>query len=266
MPKSAVRVLDIFELLAECPQGLTFTEIRERLRIPKSSLNALLKVVSSRGYIVPDGENRYMPGVKLIELSKVEVGARDLVELADRTMRVMRDLTLETVNLATRDKGDIVFIHKKLAPSPLRYDSPVGMRLPAYVTATGKAILATLSDEQVEELYPRKVLVGFAPGSLRTLDELHADLQMARRRGFATDHEEGLVGVCAVACPIQNASRNAVAGISIAFPKARASDEAERKFSEMVIAGAQIISAKLGYHIGSELLTNDSLREIWAGK
>jgi IclR family KDG regulon transcriptional repressor len=263
MPKSAVRVLDIFELFAECPQGLTFTEIRERLGIPKSSLNALLSVISSRGYIVRDGENRYTPGLKLIELSKVEVGARDLVELADQTMRVMRDLTMETVNLATMDQGDLVFIHKKLAPSPLRYDSPVGMRLPAYVTAIGKAILSTFSDEQVDALYQQKGLIGFAPGSLRTLDELHADLQRTRGRGFATDHEEGMVGVHAVACPIQDASGRAVAGISIAFPKARTSDEAERKFSEMVKAGAQIISGKLGYRRGNELFTNDSLREIW---
>lgn len=266
MPKSADRVLDIFELFAECPQGLTFTEIREQLGIPKSSLNALLNVVSSRGYIVRDGENRYLPGIKLMELSKLEVGARDLVELADRTMSVIRDLTMETVNLATMDQGDIVFIHKKLAASPLRYDSPVGMRLPAYVTAIGKAILSTLGDEQVDNLYRQKGLVGFAPKSLRSLDELHVDLQRTRVRGFATDHEEGMVGVHAVACPIQNVTGAAVAGISIAFPKARASAESERKFSEMVEAGAQIISAKLGYRRGDDLLTNDSLIEIWKDK
>jgi len=265
MPKSAKRVLDIFELLACFPEGLTFTEIQERLGFPKSSLSALLQVLASRSYVETDSANRYTLGMRLMELSNVHLGTRDLIEVVEPTMRIIRDLTGETVNLATLDGGDVVFLHKKLAASALRYDTAVGSRMPAYLTSVGKAMISILSDNEIDALFSHDGLVTYTPNSLRTAYALKAELREIRQKGFATDHEEGLLGVCAVGSPIQDGSGRVVAGLSVAYPKTRGSDEIERKLAEIVKAGARIVSAKLGHASGDQALSSDSLKDIWAG-
>jgi IclR family KDG regulon transcriptional repressor len=265
MPKSAVRVLDIFELLACFPNGLTFTQIQERLGFPKSSLSALLQVLEARSYVETDSANRYKLGLRLMELGNVHVGTRDLIEVVEPTMRIIRDLTGETVNLAILDGGDVVFLHKKLAASALRYDTAVGSRMPAYLTSVGKAMISTLSDNEIDGLFSHEGLVTYTPNSLPNVSALKAELREIRRKGFATDHEEGLLGVCAVGSPIRDGSGHVVAGLSIAYPKARGSDEIERKLAEIVNAGALIISASLGYASGSQAIGNHSLKDIWAG-
>jgi len=211
IPKSAKRVLDIIELLACFPEGLTFSEICERLGLPKSSLNALLQVLTSRGYVELDSTNRYVLGIKLMELSNVHVDTRDLVEVAEPTMRLIRDLTHETVNLATLDGVDVIFLHKKLAVSALRYDTAVGSRMPAHASSVGKAMLSTFTDEEIHAFYPQDGLIGFGPNCLRTVEALITQLQEGRQAGFATDHEEGLVGVHAVGSPIRDRTGQATA-------------------------------------------------------
>lgn len=240
-------------------------EIHERLGIPKASLSGLLKVLVARRYLELNGANRYMPSIRLMALGSIHLGTRDLVELAEPTMEVIRDITLETVNLATLDGGDVVFVYKKVTRARLRYDVPVGWRMPAYGSSVGKAMLSTLGDEEIESFYPQGDLVGLGPNSLRTVEALKVQLQEIRLAGFATDHEEGLVGVHAVGSPILDTSRRAVAGLSVAFPKARYTKEFERKLAALVKTGARIISARLGYDTGEPLLNSEGLKEIWAG-
>jgi len=95
-----------------------------------------------------------------------------------------------------------------------------GQRLPAYCTATGKAFLANLPEEQVQKILSSG-LTRYTENTLLVLEDLKADLDQSRRRGFAISEQEYEKDINAVAAPILSADGYPIAAIAIAGPSFR---------------------------------------------
>ncbi len=246
--KSADRALQILELLSSERSGLTFAEICARMTLPKSSAHALLLTMTARGFLEQDGTTqRYGIGLRVWELAQHVGGGRaDLAGLADPYLTRARDDLNEVVQLAVLDGTDNVYIARKDANQSLTLASQVGVRLPAHATGLGKALLAGLPLAEVERRYTGYHFVAFTPRTVRSLDELVADLADVRARGYATDQAEYTDGVSCTAMPIRDSQRQVVAAVSVSVPVVRLTPALGERIHQALRDAAVDLSARLG--------------------
>ena len=221
--KSALRVLDIFELLAKHPDGISLSAIAAELHIPKSSAHGLLATLLSRGYLRAGRHDRtYRLGVRLFELGSAYMSGADLLADGQEVVRELARACDETVHLAILTGDEVLYIAKEEGTNTIRMASAMGRRFPAHGTGVGKMLLAGLPAAELDQLYPPKQPL--KPITLHTITDpllFRQELAETRRRGYATDLEESTPGLCCIAAPIFNSEGAVVAAVSVSVPSVR---------------------------------------------
>jgi DNA-binding IclR family transcriptional regulator len=216
--KSAARVLDIFELLSSEPDPLSVAEIAAKLGIARSSAHALVHTLAGRGYLRHDSpdQKRFTLGVRLVQLG---LSVTDRLELRTAARGVLERLVAawhETALLAAADSGDLVYVDKVVSDRfGFRTDPRVNARRPLHAHSLGKALLAAAGDELVDAMVDGNKLERFTEFTIADAGELRQDLRRTRERGYATDEQEAVLGVCCVGAPIRDHTGRPVAAISM---------------------------------------------------
>jgi DNA-binding IclR family transcriptional regulator len=245
--KSAGRALDIIEGLAAAPDGLAFTDLARRQAIPKSSLHALLAVLTDRGYVELDADRRlYALGIKAWEVGQAWRAQGSLVARAIPVMERTVDAINETVQLAVLDGIENVYLAKVDCSHPVRLQSEVGKRLYAHATGLGKALLASRSDDDLAERYAGIPFPRVESSPIASLPELLAALRMVRERGFAVDDQEYTPGLRCVAVPVYDVDHRVTAALSAAIPLMRAGSDQLATALRAIAAASIEISRALG--------------------
>jgi DNA-binding IclR family transcriptional regulator len=186
----------ILDLLAENPgQVAGPSELARRLGLPKSSIANICNALADLGLVRRIGTG-FALGRKLAELGGAYLASVDLVQEFYEEASLLPTASEETVQLAVLDGLEMTYLARHDGRQPVRLTSQIGRRLPASVTATGKAALASLADEDLDA---RLALVRELPvltsRSLGTVGALRAELNVVRERGYAMDDEETVEGV-----------------------------------------------------------------------
>jgi IclR family transcriptional regulator, KDG regulon repressor len=243
--KSAVRTLDIFELLASEPQGLTVSEISDKLGMARSSTHGLVRTLHARGYLMQDGGQRFHLGARLIQLGLNVVDRLELRASARLPLERLVEATHDTALLVVPEHGDLLFVDKVLSDArDVRTDPRVSSRSPLHCSSLGKALLAALDDQSVLDVLDVVGLEGMTEFSIVDRDELLADLARTRERGYAVDEQEALLGVFCVGAPVRDHTGRAIAAISLSTIKDFFAPEAT---GPQVSAAAVEISRAMGW-------------------
>lgn len=250
--KSALRVLDIFELLALHPDGLTLSEVAAQLDIPKSSAHGLLGTLLSRGYLRAGRQGRtYRLGVRLFELGSGYMAGTDLMTDGQEIVRELAHACDETVHLAILTGDEVLYIAKEEGAHTVRMVSAIGKRFPAYGTGVGKMLLAALAPAELDALYPPdRPLAPITPSTITDPAAFRQQLAESRRRGYATDFEESTPGLCCIAAPVFDSNGTEVAAISVSVPSVRFTPERQNSLRQHVQESAARLSRILGWTAG----------------
>lgn len=215
--ESAVRVLAVLRALAAAPTPQPAETLARSLGIPRASLYRLLRAMSDEGFVThfPE-ERRWGLGIATLELGSAYLRADPLARLSRPLLSELVDATGGTVHLAVLHGNETLYL---LVERPRRGDLLVtgeGVRLPAHLTATGRAMLAHLSPSQLRALYPRRLVLREDAGP-RTLRELREELESERARGWSS--EQGLVspGFASVAAAVFDASGFPTAAVGVTY-------------------------------------------------
>jgi IclR family transcriptional regulator, KDG regulon repressor len=239
--------MDVIELLTREQEGLTFVEITAELGWPKSSSHALLQTMTRRGYLsLDEATRRFTLGLRVWEAGQAYNLYDDLVRQARPIMERMVDELDEITQLAIRDGRYNVYLAKVDCRQPMQLISSVGRRLPCYATGLGKALLAELSDAEIDRLYPDPSLPRFTPSTISDVDTLKSVLAEVRQRGYATDNEEYTRGLRCVAVPLRGRGGETLAALSCSIPTARAEAAKVDRALHLLQAAADDISVRLG--------------------
>ncbi len=247
--KSALRVLDIFELLAHRPDGLSLSEISNELDIPKSSAHGLINTLLNRGYLREGRQDRtYRLGARLFELGSGYMAGTDLITDGQEVVSETARACDETVHLAILDEDEVLYVAKEEGTNTIRMVSAVGKRFPAYGTGVGKMMLSALSAEELDRLYPPdKPMESITAGTITDPTAFRRELAEIRSRGYATDYEESTPGLSCIAAPVFDSEDRIVAAISVSVPTVRFTDERQAELRALVQQGAGRLSRILGY-------------------
>jgi IclR family transcriptional regulator, blcABC operon repressor len=216
----------ILDLLAENGgEAAGPSELARRLGLPKSSIANICNALADIGLVRRVGTG-FALGRKLAELGGAYLASVDLVQEFYEAAQLLPVGSEETVQLAVLDGLEMTYLARHDGRQPVRLTSQIGRRLPATVTATGKAALASLAeDELADRLGGADSLPTFTPNSIGTVEALRADLVAVRERGYSMDDEETVEGVVCfgVMIPGRRPGEGPYAA-SITLLKARATD------------------------------------------
>lgn len=242
--KALVKGLDLLEVLAGDRREFTLTELARALEFPKPTAHRIVKVLEARGYLERDpATHAYRLGLKVWQLGYRVVNQFRLRGVARPFLEQLARETEEHVNLTVLDGQDSVFIDIIESLKPIRPYTYVGGRVPAYCSATGKAMLAWERKEVVEAVI-RKGLKPFTERTIVKADQLRDGLRRIRILGYAVNREEWREDVCGLAAPIWNHENKVVGSVSITTPASRFDEKA---FRPRVIAAARGISRAMGW-------------------
>jgi DNA-binding IclR family transcriptional regulator len=152
----------------------------------------------------------------------------------------------QSTNLGVLDDGQVIHVVVVAAPSPLRYDAYVGMRADVHSTGLGKALLAGLPPAEVESFLRERPLPRRTPKTIADLGALRAALEDVRRRGYALDDEETLLGLRCVAAPVKAPDGETVAAVSASGPRMDFEGERLGEIIAAVRGAAEAVSRRLG--------------------
>ncbi len=246
--KSADRTLAILELLTEHRDGLTLTEIQRLLELPKSSTYTLLVTMATRGFLEQDAETRrFRVGIRLWQAGQSYVAVADLERVALPYMEALRDGLNETVQLATLDGVDNVYIAKVDADQQLRLASRVGVRLPAHATAIGKgAAQPAVRRGDHRDGSPGWSSPPYTPNTITSSPALLTAIHEVRANGYATDYSEYTPEVFCVAAPFSGHRGGGRAAVSVSVPEARRTPEVLTRIIDGVRSTVHQLSLRTG--------------------
>lgn len=245
---AVTRAVAILDLIAAEGEPMGISKIARRLGLPKSSVANICTALVDTG-LLRNQDAGLQLGLHLAQLGSSYLASVDQVGLFHECCNLLVSGKNDTVQLALLGDGiDVVYLAKREGVYPVRLASTPGRSLPANCTATGKAMLATLDDQDVQErLRMAAPLPRLTVNSIVAEEELLHELDLIRTRGYALDREEVIEGVVCigVAIPRQSATDQLLA-VSITLLKPRASARHLRELADELHAVTRQIALGLG--------------------
>ncbi|MEV1170686.1 IclR family transcriptional regulator [Nonomuraea sp. NPDC049784] len=248
---NALRVLE--EVAARQPAGVA--ELARATGIPKSSVQRALRTLQVAGWIRPagGGVTRWAVTTKALYVGRHAAGDLSLRDVAVPVMEDLRRRIDETIHLTIPEGDRVVLIERLETSKPVRIVLPLGHSLPLHASAHGKAVLAASPEAVVEQLIADG-LPRYTDTTITDPDELLAELEKIRERGYSTNSGEWRSDVSAVAAAVRDDSGQPVASISINVPTSRMADESQSAYGALVRDAAAMVGAALGdAHEGTSL-------------
>ena len=211
--------------LAECPQGLSLSEVAHRVQLPTSTAHRLLTTLQNERYVRFESErSAWLIGVQAFQVGSTFVRSRDMVAMARPYMRRLMEESGETVNLAISDRTEVVYLAQVECHKMMRAIAGPGGRAHMHCSGVGKALLAHASPSDVTDIIQSKGLARETPKTISRPDAMKAELSLTRERGYAIDDEENAIGLRCVAGVIFDEHAEPLAGLSVSGPMARLTD------------------------------------------
>jgi len=243
---AASRALKVLKFLATQPDPVPLDRIARAVGLPRSTAYHLVNAMIEEGFVTHIAEERrFCLGVAAFEVGSGFSRQEPLQRLARRHLAGLVDRVGQSAHLAVPHGRDVLYVVEERAPGRPPLVTDVGVRLPAYLTASGRAILAALPPAQVRALYPdRSAFVerhGRGPTSLSALRTMLAE---TRQRGHAIEEGEVTPGMSSVGAAVLDHNAVPLAGIAVTYPGDDEPDVA--KLVREVTSTAAAVSRRIG--------------------
>ena len=228
-------------------RGMGLVQLSKGVQLNKSTVHRLVSVMVRHGFLRQDPETeRYRLGLVLAELGQLCLADMEVRREAHPYLNQLMATLCETVHLGILDEGQVVYIDKCEYQGTIRLSSRVGSRVPAHSSSLGKAILAYLTEQQVNRVIER----GLVPRTSNTITDprrFRDELLAVRVRGYAVDNEENRESIRCVAAPILDHQGGPIAAISIAGLATSITEQRVPEIGRLVKDAAEQVSRRMGF-------------------
>lgn len=245
---AAEQVLAILRYLARQSGPAAAVAIARDLELPRSTTYHLLATLVEQGFVVhlPE-ERRFGLGVTSYELGTGYTRQAPLQRLARVPLASLVDRVGHNAHLAVLHGREVIYVIEERAPGRPPLVTDVGVRLPAQLTASGRAMLAALPTAQVRALFPDAgAFVSRNETGPRSASALRQLLQQVRRQGHADEDGEVTEGFSSVAVAVLDHARHPVASVAITFPADEVGAPRREYLATHVARTAAAISRRIG--------------------
>jgi len=247
MNYSVAKAFAILEYLAAAEVSRDLGVISSALSMNKSTVYRFLSTLSNLGYIDQEPDTgRYALGSKVVWLASSYLDSLDFRVLARPYLEKLVADTRETVHLAILDDFEVVYVDKVDGLQPVKMASRVGNRMPAHSTGLGKALLASLDENEWPDYVLKKGLKKYTPNTIGEPEALYEHLRDIRLRGYSIDNSENEDGIRCVAVPVLDYSGKTIAAISVSGWSLTMTPERDEQLAALARDTSQVITERLG--------------------
>lgn len=240
--RAVERALDVLLCFTKQTPELTMTQIADQVGIHKSTAHRLLATLENKRFVQRDHDTgMYQLGIRLFQMAYLTLEHNDLRRLAIPFMHHLCEKYEENIDLAVLDDTDVVYVNIIEGPQRVKLAAAIGQRLPAFATASGKAILGFMPEERVHRILDRG-MPKFTPHTPQSQNGLLENLHAVRELGYAISEQEFEEQINAVAAPIFDLENQPIASIAVAGPAYRLTRERLIEIGPGLIATAREIT------------------------
>ncbi|NQV98309.1 MAG: IclR family transcriptional regulator [Rhodospirillales bacterium] len=245
--KSAMRVIEVLDLLGRWRGDRSHNQIAEELNIPKSSLSQLLKTLVQREYLTYLPESRtYALGPAIDKLAAQARRTRDLAEVAQPVLEWLSETTSESIALNYMNGDSHEVVATILSPRRIVAHLRLGEKAPLHATSGGQVILAHLTTAQQESYLKRADYQRFARNSLMDAAAVRNKLARIAADGFAVVVEEFTPGIGGIARPVFGPNRVPLASLSVTVPVDRFNSDFQEQANRSLARAVTSLSHRAG--------------------
>ncbi|WP_085905052.1 IclR family transcriptional regulator [Kiloniella majae] len=216
------KALVVLDLVSHQERPVRFNDLLEISPYPKATLYRLLQTLTVQGMLSFDSDNQtYSLGMRLVRLAHNAWRQSSLAPIARPYLDELSKEIKETIHLAQLDRGNVLYVDKRNAAIPVEMFSQAGKTGPGYCTGVGKAMMAFLAEDILDDAIKRQAFAKHTANTILTDADLRAELMSIREAGISYDREEHEPGIICIAAPILSASGRPMGAISITTTTAK---------------------------------------------
>lgn len=247
--QSAERIFQVMEVLADNGE-MGLMDLSAALGLHKSTVHRLLMSLIYMGYAKQnEATQKYMLSYKIVNMASKVLDRTDVLQVAQPYMERLSDLSGEAVHLVQREDNNILYIYKIEAKvGTIRMVSHVGMVHPMYCSGVGKAIMATLPEDEVQKIWNESIIEKKTDKTITDYAMMQEVLEEVRKNGYALDEEENEKGVRCIAACLYGHQKEVKYAFSISGPTSRMTKERVKELSVDVLKVQEELSRELGHY------------------
>lgn len=225
----------------------TVTELASELDMPKSTAHIHLKTMADAGYLARE-QGKYKLSLHFLEHGISTRRRFDIYDVAAPEIEELAEETQEVASLGVEERGKRVLLYKHEATDAVYDNAQTGEFTNMHWVSLGKAMLAHLPQERVDEIIDTHGLPKATPQTITDREALQEELEQVREQGYALEDEERRANIRAVSVPILYDGHPA-GSIAVSGPKTRLSyDRIEDELLEAIRGKADVIELKLKHY------------------
>ena len=200
--------------------GARVSEVAGDLDLAKSTVYRHLTTLVEQEWAAKEGDI-YHVGLRFVEIGEHARTRKKGYQMAGKKVEELAAETDERAQFIVEEHGEGVYIYRGIGSHAVRTDSGIGKRVPLHAISAGKAILARMSEEKVDQILDRQGLPSLTPNTITTREKLFDEFESIRKQGYSVNNEENIEGLCAVGVPIKNKDGSALGALSVSGPTRR---------------------------------------------
>ena len=235
----------ILDLLAKSNESMGVSEITRALAYNKSTVFNIAHTLADLEILKQAPDNKFSLGIKFYLLGRASRIGSEIISTIHPYLELINQKTNLSVFLGVRSDLHAIIVDKVDAAFDIKISSEVGMRLPLLAGAGGKAMLSQMSDREIERILSKNGLQRYTRYTIVDKTKYEKMLKRTRQDGFATDNEEYIEGIRALAVPLninRGTSQFAIWAVGL---KSQIADEAIEAYSELLKKYAGEIEIRL---------------------
>jgi len=244
--RTAETMFDIVQRLVD-DDGASLAELASELDYAKSTVHRHLHTLEELGYVV-HRDDGYHVGLRFLEVGVTARSSYRGYDLVRRKVEEIAEVTGERAQFFVEEHGKVVYLSRAVGNQAVRTDPGIGSRIPLYAASAGKAILAELPEPELSDMFER---MSFDPVTEHTItdpEELRAEIEAGRERGYYFNREESLRGTHAVGVAICGPDGDVIGGISLTGPSHRLNGERlESDLPDLLLGAANELELNIAH-------------------
>lgn len=204
--------------------GAGVTELADEYDLSKSTVHRHLNTLRHHEFVFKEGET-YRLGLRFLEVGGYVRARSEMYEVVRPKVRQLAEDTSELIQFIVEDHGYGIFVFREQGSKGVETEARIGKRVHLNHLSAGKAILAHLPEEKVNEIIERRGLPSKTQHTITDEAELFDELDAIRDQGYAFDMGEHIEGLWAVGAPVHTPDGDVLGALSIAGPTHRMKGE-----------------------------------------
>jgi DNA-binding IclR family transcriptional regulator len=225
-----LKAKEIMDFIARTETPPTLKEISLGVAISKPTVFKILQTLTYCGFVRREGsEKQYYLGTVFLEYADKAATTFDIKAVAQPYLTKLRNSTNETINLGIVEDNTITLLEKLESPTSVKLVSRVGGKMNMYSSAMGKTILASYTEEKLNDYLIKTPLRALTPNTITDQKKLRSSLKQIQQQGYAIEDAENQLDIICVGFPL--IKRGKIYGaFSVSAPSYRVSQDDLQKF------------------------------------